>query len=223
MCFASRYKTSFLFFICSPSVSLSFSCCTYFSFLDRTWRPLWEEFLDQGKRGQIWKQWALCQTHLDLLLTDKEWVCCLCIFTMCCYHLCFTVMNNVFLRFSPLSPWLHVPFNPLVLPPSASKGKNVTHTHIHLILFSQVFSSLSHPSLPPFGGHTAHLHYSATLCQNSISHKFMNKPPTPVSAYGFIFSMCPWLVVQRSHYQIRWIGTWGQRERWTKGGVLREV
>ncbi|XP_062281095.1 LOW QUALITY PROTEIN: protein diaphanous homolog 1-like [Scomber scombrus] len=72
-----------------------------------------------------------------------------------------------------------------------SKGKNVTHTHIHLILFSQVFSSLSHPSFPPFGGHTAHLHYSATLCQNSISHKFMNKPPTPVSAYVFIFSMCP--------------------------------
>lgn len=96
----------------------------------------------------------------------------------------------------------------------------ISHTHFHLVVFSHFSSSLFHPSFSPRGGHTAHLHYSAMLCQNSNSHEFMNKPPTPVVVYVVIYSVCPWLVVQRRRacIRVRWIGSWGQRERWTKGG-----
>lgn len=59
----------------------------------------------------------------------------------------------------------------------------ISPTHFHLFLYSHIFLSLSHLSLPRLGGHTAHLHYSAMLYQNSISPKFMNKPPTPVFVF----------------------------------------
>lgn len=68
-------------------------------------------------------------------------------------------------------------------PASAAKGKNITNT--------APLSPLSAHLLKPFTPflylneeYTAHLHYSAMLCQNSISHKFMNKPPTPVSVHA---------------------------------------
>lgn len=150
------------------------------------------------------------------------WLVC---FYYCCYHVVFHSNEQCLSLFhtSPASlPSLpnSMSISILLLSFHQPLKVRISRTHLHLVLFSHIFSSLSHPFLPLLGGHTAHLHYSAMLCQNSISHKFMNKPPTPVFVYVFIFSMCPWLVVQRqtTRYWVRWIGTWGQRERWTKGG-----
>lgn len=206
----------------------SFSFCMYRHFVcsDWTWRPIWKKFLDQGKRGEIWEQWAPCQTHLGLLFADKEWVCGLCVSTTIpVIMLCFPVMSNVFLRFSPLphpSPLSPDTMSISILLLCFHQPLKVRISRIHFpfsSFFSHIFSSLSHPSLPLLGGHAAHLHYSTTLCQNSISHKFMNKPPTPVFVCVCSSSQCAHdLLCRDAHYWVWWSGTWGQRKRWTMGG-----
>lgn len=100
----------------NTSLSVSFSLFSLYisgvALSDRTWRPLWEQFLDQGERGPIWKQWALCQTHLDFLLPDKEWVCLICfVFTTVVIMLfpsnkqCFSLPCSF-----PLSPLCPTPY-----------------------------------------------------------------------------------------------------------------
>lgn len=110
--------------------------------------------------------------------------CLACVFTAAVIMLCSPVMSFSFFFFLPLCP----PSLCLIpcysnSPASAAKGKNVTNTaplsplSAHLLKLFKPFLYLNEES-------TAHLHYSAMLCQNSISHKFMNKPPTPVSVDG---------------------------------------
>lgn len=102
----------------------------------------------------------------------------------------------------------------------------ISQTHFHLVFYSHSFS-LSHGSLPVLGEHFARLQYSAMLCQNSISYKFMNKPPTPLLVFAFFLPMWLWLSVQRWRLlvgEMNWdLGTEGKMDkgRRVEGGIRR--
>lgn len=164
----------------------SFSFCTYqhFFHLDWTWGPIREKFLDQGKRGEIWEQWAPCQTHLGLLLADKEWVCALCLSTTTpVIMLCFPVMSNVFLRFSPLphpSPLSPDTMSISILLLCFHQPLKVRKSRIHF-----PFSSFFRTSSPAFltlpflcSEDTLHIYIIQQHCVKTASHtsSWINHP-----------------------------------------------
>lgn len=220
----------------SPSVSifllLYISTYQYFSHLDWTWGPIREKFLDQGKRGEIWEQWAPCQTHLGLLLADKEWVCVLCVSTTTpVIMLCFPVMSNVFLRFSPLphpSPLSPDTMSISILLLCFHQPLKVRISRIHFP-FSSFFHTSSQVFLTlPFlcSEDTLHIYIIQQRCVKTASHTSSWINHTCVCVCLFIFLMCPWLVVQRHSLpgKMKWdLGTEEEMDkgRRVEGGIRR--
>lgn len=96
------------------------------------------------------------------------WLVC---FYYCCYHVVFHSNEQCLSHLPPLSPRLHVYFNPPVLLPSATKGKNLTHTHFHLVLF---FTHLLQP-FSPFPSSAWRTHCAFTLFNNAVSKQHLTQ------------------------------------------------
>lgn len=97
---------------------------------------------------------------------------CACVFYYCCYHVVFHSNEQCLSLFLTSPTSLPMSISILLLCFHQPLKVRISRTHFVLFFFffhtsSPAFLTLLFPLL---GGHSAHLHYSATLCQNSISH-----------------------------------------------------